>query len=889
MLKLYDLQVIHERNPLGIDEIPYVSWKLDSDWQNTMQQTYQIDVTDERGTYCWSSGQKADGRNCFHTFEGLRLQPKTRYDVRISVTDSHGESASESTWFETGFLGKRWEADWSCSPFRSTKRKPGFGKQQPAVIFRQKCKLKEKPVKARLYATAHGVYEAMINQQKVDDRSFAPEHTVYAKLLCYQTYDVTDAVRAGENTLDIHVGDGWYLCAATRPQMKKNDHRHAVLFQLEVEYADGSRERMVSGEHTLVAEGPIRSADLFGGELYDGRIEADQDAWSWKPCKVGNYGYANLQGQVGAPVKPKCSLAPVAILQSPKGEQIVDFGQNMAGRVRIKIDVPAGGEIILEHCEVLDKEGNFFNNIMSAGGVGKGCDQKDVYISSGKPVVYEPHFTYHGFRFVKVTGMKVTSESIRAIALSTEKEELGTFECSDASLNRLYSNICWSQRSNMLSIPTDCPQREKAGWTGDMLVYSKTAMLNEDCTSFFDRWLKNMTCDQDEYGIIPMVTPNVGSYPIIGKFSHLSNGVKGQGTSSGWGDAAVIVPYSMYEVTGDTEVLRIQYETMKRWVDYIITRCKEGTPKGCTRDKEVEQYLWDTGYHYGEWLVPSQNKNGIDMKNLKQIMASSSCYTAPIFGWYSVSTFGKIAAILAETSGEGTYTEDARLYADQAEKMKNAFCKGVITEDGMMPSDLMGAYVLPIYFDLVPEQLKERFAQKLVASIEAHDNTMDTGFLGTPYLMDSLVKIGRKDLALKLLWQRKSPSWLCEVDQGGTTIWENCFGYDEQGNPSSLSFNHYAFGCVADWIYRNVAGLDTDTPGYRHLVIHPEPDQYLTCCKRTFMTEQGLSSVHWTLEDQNWNLEVEIPCNATADIILPNGEVHKVGSGKYHFACVIGD
>lgn len=883
MLRIYDIQTSHMEKPMGIDGTPCFSWKIDSDRGNTMQATYRIRVLDDHQSEVWDTGICSGERNHYHLYQGGALASHTIYTVIITVTDSNGESAEDCSTFETGFQGQAWKAAWVATPFRSKKRKPGFGNQQPAVVFRKLCTLKEKPVKARLYATAHGVYEAYINQMRPDGRVFAPEHTVYEKMLFYQTYDVTELLCAGENTLEMHVGDGWYLCTATLPNMKKNDYRHAALFQLEVTYPDGTKEILGSDSTVTTAQSPVRSSDLFAGELYDARIEESKDAWTWIPAKSAAYGYSNLTGQIGNPVMVKEVLSPVAVFKSPKGEQIVDFGQNFAGRVRITVDVPKGQEITLEHCEVLDKNGNYYNNILSAGGVGKGVDQKDVFIAGANGVEYEPHFTYHGFRYVKITGMKATKENVKGIVLSTAKRDLGSFETSDARLNRLYRNIRWSQTSNMLSIPTDCPQREKAGWTGDMLVYSKTAMLNEDCTAFFDRWLKNMTCDQDKYGIIPMVTPNVGAYPMTGKIIHLSSGVKGQGTSSGWGDAAVAVPYSMYEVTGDTEVLRVQYDTMKRWVDYVITRCKEGTPKRCTRDKEYEQYLWDTGYHYGEWLIPSQNKNGMDMKNLKKIMASSSCYTAPIFGWYSVSTFGKIASILAEETGDAQCRKDAEHYSAIADKMKEAFCRCIISPEGEMPSELMGAYALPIYFDLVPAEHRARFAENLASSIEKNGMTMDTGFLGTPYLLDALVKIGRRDLALELLWQNKTPSWLCEVDMGGTTIWENCFGYDADGNPGSLSFNHYAFGCVADWIYRNIAGLSTDTPGFSHLIVRPLPDPHLTFCRRTFCTEQGTVAVEWRTEGETFTLDVTVPCNSTADIILPNGQTEQVGSGSYHY------
>lgn len=436
----------------------------------------------------------------------------------------------------------------------------------------------------------------------------------------------------------------------------------------------------------------------------------------------------------------------------------------------------------------------------------------------------------------------------------------------------------------MLSIPTDCPQREKAGWTGDMLVYAKTAMLNEDCTNLFARWLENMVCDQGADGEVPQVVPLDGTYPMMGKITDLTSGVKGIGTSSGWGDAAVIVPYSMYQVTGNTEILKQQYDCMRKWCRYVVDRAAGHKPKKNRLPDEIENFLWDTGYHYGEWLIPSQSKNGMDMKNLKKIMSMSSCYTAPVFGYYSISTFAKIADILLKEHPDSvTYYKDRQIFSDMADKMQNAFEKGIIKKDGSMPSDLMGAYVLPIYFDLVPEDHWEGFCSRLVQSVEKNDYRMDTGFLATPFLLDALCKIGRKDLAYRLLWQEEQPSWLYEVKAGGTTIWENCFGYDDKGNPSSLSFNHYVFGCVADWIYRHVAGIDTDTAGYAHLVIAPDMGSSVTACERSFMTPQGEARVKWDIRGGRYRLDVKIPCNATATVKLPDGHTINIGSGEYSY------
>ena len=890
-----NLKTLQMNKPIGIDMDPYFSWMIDCETPNTMQTSYQLTVSDSNGNLVYDSGDVKSNRNSYIPYQGAKLNSKSSYVWTVHVTNNHGDTASATSSFETGLLSPNdWSAKWIKPPVKRKKGKPGFGKQQPASLFRKQFYLKDQPVRARVYATCHGIYELYLNGKRTDTRFFAPEHTVYEKYLCYKTYDVTDYVSSGANVIGMQVGDGWYLCPQSLPNMKKMDYAHAVLFQLEVTYPDGSIEIVHSDSSVNYATGPILSSDLYAGELYDATKEIpnwscmDYEDSLWSSCIEVDYGYENLVSQIGEPVKIIKELPIASISKSPKGEWILDFGQNIAGFVRMNVTAPTGTQITLEHCEVLDAQGNFFNNIQSSGGVGKGVDQKDVYISDGTPAIYEPHFTYHGFRYVRITGIEPKASDFTACVLSTAKENLGTFTTSDQRLNRLYENIRWSQYANMLSIPTDCPQREKAGWTGDMLVYSKTAMLNEDCTTFFTRWLANMEYDQDEYGIIPMVVPQDGNYPATGKLINMMAGVKGSATSSGWGDAAVIVPYSMYQVTGNTDILRQQYYCMRRWCDYIILQASTTKPKDSILPDEIEKYLWDTGYHYGEWLIPSQNKNGLDMKNLQHIMSESSCYTAPIFGWNSVNTFAQIADILSKETDENIlYLSDKEKYQDIAEHMKDAIQKGIIKEDGSMPSDLMGAYVLPIYFDLVPDRHKETFAKNLVNAIEKNDMCMDTGFLATPYLLDALCKIGRIDLAYSLIWQSKKPSWLYEVDAGGTTIWENCYGYDESGNPGTLSFNHYAFGAVADWMFRNIAGIDSKDAGFKHLLIAPKPDGKITSCQRSYETSQGMVVCDWNLtksEDTNiFSLHTVIPCNTVATIQLPDGTVNEVGSGEYHY------
>lgn len=872
-------------NVLGLDETPYFSWVLESEKSDTMQDAYQIQVENINGKLLWDSGKVISDQDSFVIYDGLTLKSREECIWKVNVWDNYGNLAVAQSKFEMGLLGnEEWTGKWVQSSIKRKKTKPGFGKQDPATLFRKSFCLKEKPVKARGYATCHGVYRLTVNGLRPDMREFAPEHTVYEKYLCYQTYDLSKILEKGENVLGMYVGDGWYYCQNSLPNMKLN-YQHAVLFQIECEYADGSRQMIGSDEQVKVSFGPVRSSDLYAGEQYDAREEKagwDQKGYddsSWKNAKITKEGYDNLRAQYGEPVEEVMTMPVKEVLYSPKGENILDFGQNLCGRVRFQFTGTEGQKITLEHTETLDKDGNFENNIMAEGGVGKGCDQKVEYIAKDGQQEYEPYFTFHGFRYVRVKGMKdIHKEDFQAVVLSTVKEDIGSFCCSDSRINRLYENTRWSQRSNMLSIPTDCPQREKAGWTGDVQIYTKTAMLNEDMTVFLSRWLENMTCDQDKYGVIPMVVPYNGSYVMMGRIFNLAFGTKGRATSSGWGDAAVITPYRMYEVTGNKIILKKQYNTMKKWCDYIIREAHRGVKKQYKRDKDIEKFLWDTGYHYGEWLIPSQSKNGMDTKNLKAQMEMSAVYTAPIFGWLSVSIFAEISRLLEHKA-------EANKYKRMADHMKKAIQASMFDENGDLISRMMGAYVLFLHFDLVPEKYVEKTTDELIKSIENNGECLDTGFLATPYLLETLCKIGRKDMAYKLLWQNKCPSWLFEVEHGATTIWESWFGYNEDGTSNKLSMNHYSFGCVDEWMFKHIGGIDTKDAGFKHIMICPDYDCGIEWAQRSYRTEHGLVSCEWKKKDGTVSIFVTIPCNTTAEIVLPNGDKKDVGSGKYEFYC----
>lgn len=551
----------------------------------------------------------------------------------------------------------------------------------------------------------------------------------------------------------------------------------------------------------------------------------------------------------------------------------MDFGQVVAGRARVTVDLPTGAAVTLEHFEAVDAKGNYFNNIDSAMGI---TEQKDVFISDGTPQTFEARFTFHGFRYLRVSGVEnpIAAQFV-AVVLSTEKTNAGTFECSNADLNRLYQNTRWSQCANMMSIPTDCPQREKAGWTGDISLYAKTALLNEDVTPFLTQWLQSLCVDQRENGSIPFTVPDVSIYHYAGIQMGEQTGCGGPVCSAGWGDAAVTVPMAMYEVTGNIRILEKQYDSMKGWCDYVISRARIHAPNSTLPD-EVEEHLWDTGFQFGEWLVPSLA--GAPQEQLFATMAITSAYTAPIFGWLVVHKMAQAAAVLGRE-------EDAVRYQEEADQMKHAIRAALITADGVLRYERQGAYVLMLVFGLVPDVWVDKFGTKLAEIIHANGDRLDTGFLPTPYLLDALCIGGQRELAYTLLYQTESPSWLAQVKRGATTIWESWEMYQPDGTPKKESFNHYTYGTVDDWIFRTIGGVDQEDTGYRRLMIHPQPDKSLTWAKRSFETENGTVYVSWKREGGQFILTADIPCNTTARIILPDGTQHTVGSGHYTFNC----
>ncbi len=883
-MHLFDLKVNHECEKLGVDRSIFFSWKLGSEEKDTFQTSYRITVSDSEKSV-WDSGIIESGSTLCIPYKGPSLESMTKYYFTVIAKDNHGNEAQATSWFETAMLKKEdWRAVFVADTKKYQKRKKGFGNQAAATVFRKDFIIPDDIRQARLYATAYGVYEVSVNGSMPDDRVLAPEYSSYDKYLCYQTYDISNLLKKGENVLGFTVADGWYFCPETTMNKKTAAKPHAIFYQAEIVTAEGKRYTVCSDGSERAFDSAVLSSDLFAGELYDQNKELegwdipgfdDSGFRSVKPIKTD---LSILAAQIGEPVRRIKELPVKEYYVSPKGEHILDFGQVMAGRVRFRTDLKKGEKIILEHFEIPDTSGNYFNNILGMVGVGEGTDQKVEFISAGREAVYEARFTFHGFRYVKVSGIEnIDPSDFTAVVISTDSKELGNFNCSDERLNRLYLNTRWSQYSNMISIPTDCPQREKAGWTGDIGVYAATSLQNEDTTGLLTRWLASLAKDQGKDGAVPIVVPLNQTYKNITNMIKLAvNHGRGLG-SAGWGDACHLVPLAMYRQTGNTTILKECWPVMKAWGDYII---KASLKRGNKEiPKEVDRYLWNSDFHFGEWLIPSSSKNGISAGNdMMSSIKEGKKYIPEIYSYITMKDLAETAEVLG-LAGEKEY------YEEYGRKVLNAFKKGVISEDGKMPVDVMGAYIIPLHYGLVPEELRERFMDEIIKKIDENEGCLDTGFLGTPVILDTLSENGYQEKAYDILFQNKCPSWLFEVESGGTTIWESWITKEADGTPMAVSLNHYAFGCVDDWMFRNISGIVPTSPGYRTFTVDPKMDKRLTSACRTFESEYGLIASSWKLDDGVFEMDVTVPPCTSAEIRLPSGKVCGVGSGTYHFSC----
>ncbi|MBT33581.1 MAG: alpha-L-rhamnosidase [Thalassobius sp.] len=841
-VSISEMLLEHRINPIGIDiEKPRFSWKIESDKRNTMQSAYEVRVAKtekdvSRGkNLVWTSGKVNTDQSVYINYKGEALKPNTRYYWQVRVWDNHNKASkwSNVAYWHTGFFNTNaWTAKWIS---------PGYteDKSRPSPYFRKEFSASKSIQSATAFITSHGVYEARINGQRVGDAYLTPGWTSYNKRLQYQVYDVTSQVKTGANAIGVSLGNGWYR--GKLAWEKGYDHFGtdiSLIMQLHVQYTDGSEEVIITDDSWKSSTGPITSVEIYNGEKYDARKELSgwdktgYDDSKWKGVKVENFDNSNLVATYNEPIRKHETFEPQAIFRTPKNELVVDFGQNLVGWVQIKVKGKAGDEISIYHSEVLDKEGNFYTTNLRA------ADQENVYtLKGGDEEFFEPHFTFQGFRYIKVEGFpgELQKENLTAVALYSDMEKTGTFSSSDPLINQLQHNIQWGQRGNFLDVPTDCPQRdERLGWTGDAQAFARTASYNFDVKNFFSKWLKDLAADQKN-GSVPHVIPNV-----LGENGH---------GSAGWADAATIIPWTMYLAYGDTAVLEEQFESMKSWVDYIGTKSNNN--------------LWNTGFHFGDWLFyrPFDDNSGMAAVTDKYLIAQC-------FYTHSVDLVVKAAKVLGKSN-------DVSKYEKLAQQTRDAFKREYLTPNGRLVSSTQTAYVLALHFDMLPENLRKQAAERLVENVQRYNNHLTTGFLGTPYLCHVLSANGYDDVAYTLLMQKSYPSWLYPVTMGATTIWERWDGIKPDStfqNPGMNSFNHYAYGAIGDWMYRNITGLDTeaDAPGYKQIVIKPTTGGGLTQATASLESNYGQITSGWDIASNVFKMNVVIPVNTTATVYIPS-------------------
>lgn len=836
----------NRKNPMGLDEtVPRFSWILEAEnRRNVVQTAYEIkvatDVTDlKRGkNLIWSSGRVMSDASVLVPYAGKTLKSNTRFLWQVRVWDNAKQVSrwSEPAFFHTGMMySSSWKATWIG--INETEDTLNW----PSPLFRKDFST-YKPIKmATAYITARGMYEAQINGQRVGDAYLTPGWTAYQKRIQYQAYDVTNLLQTGENAVGVTLGSGWF-----RSYLAWGGNRNSygkdlsLLFQLDIEYNDGTHELVSSDGSWKWSTGGILDAEIYHGETVDARL--NQTGWcsakfddsKWNPVKVVEAPKAEIVATYNEPVRKHERFPALRIITTPKGERVIDFGQNLVGWIEVRATGAASSKVKLQHAEVLDRYGNFYTENLRV------AKQTVDYTlaGTGNEEFFEPHFTFQGFRYALIEdfpGMP-TIDNFTAVALYSDMPKTGNFTCSDPLVNQLQHNIQWGQRGNFLDVPTDCPQRdERLGWTGDAQAFCRTASFNHDVHGFYTKWLKDVALDQRPDGSVPFVVPNVLGENACG--------------SAGWADVATIMPWDVYMAYGDKRVLENQYSSMKAWVDYM------------TKESEGDD-LWNTGFLFGDWLFYSENNDngGNSAVTFKPLI--QQCFWA-----HSTQLLLNTAKVLGKQG-------DISKYTALLERIKTAFNREYVTPNGALVSATQTAYVLALNFDMLPENLRQQAAKRLVDNIRAYGTHLTTGFLGTPYLCHVLTRFGYDDVAYELFLRKKYPSWLYPVTMGATTIWERWDGIrpDSTFEEASMnSFNHYAYGAIGDWMYRSLAGLDTkeEAPGYKEIIVKPHIGGGMTAASAEQWTPYGKLVSSWRTEGDSSFLHVEIPANTKASIFIP--------------------
>lgn len=805
--------------------------------------TYTFEITDKlksgQNTVAIAVENKGDAPNPAGLGGRLFVKFENGSHQTLSIDQSF-KAAKEAPdgWLNPGFDDSSWT---NAKSIAKAGGGPWGQVHEPQLVLPPPPYLRtdftvDRPVKrAVVYASALGLYELRINGERVGDDYFTPGWTDYTKRLYYQTYDVTDLIRQGGNAIGSALADGWY--AGYLGFGKKREHygdKPRLLVQLEIEYADGARDFIVTDKSWKAAYGPHIESDFLMGETYDARMELtgwdrtgfDDSKWD---AVVTDKIEPKIEPYPSVTVKKIMEIRPIERTEPNPGVFVFDMGQNFAGWVRLKVKGKTGDKVVLRFAEILNPDGTIYTtNLREAR-----CTDYYTLAGSGTEI-WEPKFTFHGFRYVEVTGYPGTpsSDSITGVVLHSDMPVAGSFECSNPMVNQLFRNIVWSQRGNFIEIPTDCPQRdERLGWTGDAQIFIRTATYNMDVSAFFTKWLIDLEDAQTPEGAFPDVAPHKVA---------MGSGVPA------WGDAGVICPWTIYEVYGDTRVIERHYESMTKWIAYLEKNSKD---------------LLRPAYGYGDWV-------SIGSDTPKDVIATA--YFA-----YSTKLLAKMAAVIGKA-------DDARQYNELFEQIKAAFNKAYVSKDGKIKGETQTCYLLGLYFDLLPENKRPAAAKYLVEDLKQRGWHLSTGFVGLSYLLPSLTHTGNLDAAYRLLNQDTFPSWGYSIKNGATTIWERWDGWtDEKGfqDPGMNSFNHYSFGSVGRWMFNTVAGIGTEGPGFKRIRIEPQPGGGFTYTNASYDSIYGKIASDWKIKDKKFTLNVTIPANTTATIHVPAANAESVKEG----------
>lgn len=833
---------------------PRVSWKLPagSSWQSARR--FRIDET----VHEWVEGSAS----VLVPWPGHPVGSSTRVEWSVQVRTDLGESDwSAPAWFETGLLQRSdWAASWIEPPDPRLRNEHG----RPPHILQRNFSVPCRPSRARMYSTAHGIYESFLNGHRVGDHELSPGFTSYWHHLDVQTFDVIDLLVDGDNEWTVVLSDGWYRGkVGNNKDIDTFGDTTAFLGQLQLD------DRIVgTGADWMGRVGVVLAADLMDGQVEDRRTAPGR----WSPVTVVEGGAARLTASPAPPSRRVEEIRPVSVHRLDEHRQVVDLGQNISGWVRLSRLGSAGTEVSLVFGESLDDNGDVTQEHLCFGQLR--LHQADRIISAGFPDdIFEPRHTTHGFQYVSFRGLTddLGIDDVTGVVVHTDLRRTGAFRCSDRRLERLHEIVDWSFRGNACEIPTDCPQRERSGWTGDWQVFQPTASLMYDVAGFSRKWLRSLAADQLPNGCLTNMAPE----PRRARSAVDDPRWTGMMGSAGWGDAVVLVPWQLHAAYGDLEVLEAMWPNMVRWLEYATTQARSRRHQSrVARSAEPlphEEFLWDSGWHWGEWCEPGEPA--------EPFWQADQGHVATAYLHLSARTMAQIALLT------GRNDEVAR-YRDLADRALGAWRAEYLDADGRLTVDTQATHVRALAFDLVPADLRAATARRLVELVHGAGTHLSTGFLATPLLLPTLADAGYVDLAFDLLFQDTPPSWLTMVERGATTVWENWEGIDAEGRAHD-SLNHYSKGAVVSFLYTHVAGIRLldDHPGYRHFRVQPVPGHRLQWVDAYHDSPYGRISSAWSIADDRFELRVVVPPGTSADVVLPDGSHHEQGAGSAVYSC----